>query len=224
MRGKQRSCLFQPFIPAARRHSGQTTRKSVFAQIFFLSLPSTLGSPCGAACSHRVQQLHLCGKFVSPKYSKIRSLVKYLVLRQYFWFLSIPFSGKHGTVCRSPPAPLVRLMAPPFQQTHLGDLSLPSPYSSTGKAPWTPGVEIVALVKARPKLMSTQIFIHLKKEKKTCSRSRAPQSPRPVLHHLTCPTHQKYKSPIELCFLPILNWSVKLLENRLNSVARSYMK
>lgn len=37
--------------------------------------------------------------------------------------------------------------------------------------------------------------------------------------HFTCPTNQKHKSLIEPCFLPILNPSVKLLENQLNSVA-----
>lgn len=42
--------------------------------------------------------------------------------------------------------------------------------------------------------------------------------------HLTCPTNQKHKSLIEPCFLPILNPSVKLLENQLNSVALFYMK
>lgn len=42
--------------------------------------------------------------------------------------------------------------------------------------------------------------------------------------HLTCPTNQKHKSLIEPCFLPILNPSVKLLENQLNSVAPFYMK
>lgn len=42
--------------------------------------------------------------------------------------------------------------------------------------------------------------------------------------HLTCPTNQKHKSLIESCFLPILNPSVKLLENQLNSVALFYMK
>lgn len=41
----------------------------------------------------------------------------------------------------------------------------------------------------------------------------------PPFLHLTCPTNQKHKSLIEPCFLPILNPSVKLLENQLNSVA-----
>lgn len=45
----------------------------------------------------------------------------------------------------------------------------------------------------------------------------------PVLH-LTCPTNQSQKSLLEPCFLPILNPSVKLLENQLNSVASFYMK
>lgn len=41
----------------------------------------------------------------------------------------------------------------------------------------------------------------------------------PLFLHLTCPTNPKHKSLIEPCFLPILNPSVKLLQNQPNSVA-----
>lgn len=138
MRGKQRSCLFQPFIPAARRHSGQTTRKSVFAQIFFFFCPSPppwahLVEPCaltGSSSSTFVGNLFHRNIPKDVASLNIQFPVDIFESRRSFFF-----SGKPGTVCGSPPAPLLRLMAPPFQQPHLGDLSLPLPYSSTGKAP-----------------------------------------------------------------------------------------
>lgn len=75
------------------------------------------------------------------------------------------------------------------------------------KSPLNSYMEIVTLVKARPKWMSTWISIH----PRTTPFSHCSLIIPPSLQ-LTCPTNQKHKSLIEPCFLPILNSSVKLLE------------
>lgn len=65
----------------------------------------------------------------------------------------------------------------------------------------------------------TQINVNLDlhpSQKYPCSHCSLIIPPSP---HLTCSTNQKHKCLIELCFLSILNPSVKLLENQLNSVA-----
>lgn len=87
------------------------------------------------------------------------------------------------------------------------------------KGPLNLYVGIVALLKARPKLMSTFIFIHPRNIPVLIASLIAPLSPR-----LTHSTNQKHKCLIEACFLPIFNPSVKLLENQLNSVALFYVK
>lgn len=112
--------------------------------------------------------------------------------------------SKHQTIfCSlSTLAPLLQLMPLPFQQKRMEN-----PSSVT----YSP---IVTLVKARPEI-NVNLDLH-PSQKYPCSHCFLITPP---FLHLTCPTNQKHKSLIEPCFLPILNPSVKLLENQLNSVA-----
>lgn len=120
MRGKQRSCLFQPFIPAARRHSGQTTRKSVFAQIFVCPSPPPW--------AHLVEPRALTGSSSSTFVGNLfhRNIPKDVASLNIQFPVDIFdsrrsfFSGKRGTVCGSPPRPASPADGPTFSTTAPG--------------------------------------------------------------------------------------------------------
>lgn len=105
----------------------------------------------------------------------------------------------------------------PFQQKHMENPSSVT-YSSSEKP--------LELLRRDSYISQGQAQINVNLDlhpSQKCLRSHCSLIILPFLR-LTCPTNQKHKSLIEPCFLPILNSSVKLLENQLNSVAPFYMK
>ena len=108
--------------------------------------------------------------------------------------------------------PLLQLMPLPFQQKRMENPSSVT-YSSTEKPlELLRGDCYISQGQAR---INVNLDLH-PSQKYPCSHCFLITPP---FLHLTCPTNQKHKSLIEPCFLPILNPSVKLLENQLNSVA-----
>lgn len=105
----------------------------------------------------------------------------------------------------------------PFQQMHMEDLSSVTYSFSEKPLELLRGDSYISQGQAQ---INVNLDLH-PSQKYHCSHCSLIIPP---FLHLTCPTNQKYKSLIELCFLPILNSSVKLLENQLNSVALFYMK
>lgn len=113
--------------------------------------------------------------------------------------------------------PLLQLMPLPFQQKRMENSSSVTCSSNEKPLELLRGDSYISQGRAQ---INVNLDLHPSQK---YPRSHCSLIIPPFLH-LTCPTNQKHKSLIEPCFLPILNPSVKLLENQLNSVALFYMK